>query len=89
VWIWGQLPFTLTAKDYEEVGAKLYVPGSPLSKIITQSLFAAYQGLYDTGTEDSFKYSGAQLPREYLDKLRGWISGWPRKEIRAGGIGNN
>ena len=71
VWIWGQLPFTLTAKDYEEVGAKLYVPGSPLSKIITQSLFAAYQGLYDTGTEDSFKYSGAQLSREYLDKLRG------------------
>jgi 2-methylisocitrate lyase-like PEP mutase family enzyme len=69
VLIWGMGPFEFTAKDYEEIGAKLWVPAAPIAAI-TKALFDAYQGLYDTGTLKSYAPPG--IPdRSYLDKLWG------------------
>ena len=69
VLIWGMGPSDFTEKDYEDIGAKLWVPAPPMAAI-TKSLFDAYQGLYDTGTLKSFSPPGAP-DRPYLDKLRG------------------
>jgi 2-methylisocitrate lyase-like PEP mutase family enzyme len=69
VLIWGMGPFEFTAKDYEDIGAKLWVPAAPIAAI-TKALFDAYQGLYDTGTLKSYAPPG--IPdRSYLDKLWG------------------
>ena len=69
VLIWGMGPPDFTAKDYEEIGAKLWVPAPPMAAI-TKSLFDSYRGLYDTGTLESFNPPGAP-DRPYLDQLRG------------------
>ncbi len=69
VLIWGMGPFDFTAKDYEEIGAKLWVPAAPIAAV-TKALFDAYQGLYDTGTLKSYAPPGAP-DRAFLDKLWG------------------
>jgi len=69
VFIWGSGPSSFIAKDYEEIGAKLWVPGNPIP-VISQTLINLYKGLYDTGTLDTFSPSG--LPnRAYFNKLEG------------------
>jgi 2-methylisocitrate lyase-like PEP mutase family enzyme len=67
VLIWGMGPFDFTAKDYEEVGAKMWVPGPPNGQI-TKLVIDLYKGLYDTG--ESYPPSIGPV-RQYLDKLRG------------------
>jgi 2-methylisocitrate lyase-like PEP mutase family enzyme len=69
VLIWGMGPSDFAAKDYEEIGAKLWVPAAPIAAI-TKALFEAYQGLYDTGTLKSYAPQGAPN-RSYLDNLWG------------------
>ena len=78
VWIWGMgPPYDLTAKDYEEIGAKLFVPGNPLPPV-TKTLIDMYKGLYDTGTEKSFHPS--DLPDDaYLNEL-GRLGFWEKLE---------
>jgi methylisocitrate lyase len=69
VFIWGSGPSSFIAKDYEEIGAKLWVPGNPIP-VISQTLINLYKGLYDTGTLDTFSPPG--LPsRAYFNKLEG------------------
>jgi hypothetical protein len=68
VWIWGSGPEEFTTKDYEDIGAKLWVPGNPLPGV-AKALIDMYQGLYDTGSTKSFFPAG--LPdNAYLNKLR-------------------
>jgi 2-methylisocitrate lyase-like PEP mutase family enzyme len=70
VLIWGTGgPSDFSAKDYEEVGAKLMVPGNPIP-VVCKILIELYKGLYDTGTLDGFSPPG--LPgRDYFNKLEG------------------
>ena len=68
VWIWGSGPEEFTAKDYEDIGAKLWVPGNPLpgvAKVLTDM----YKGLYDTGSTKSF-FPPGMPSSDYLNKLR-------------------
>ena len=53
VWIWGSGPEEFTVKDYEDVGAKMWVPGNPLPGV-SKVLIDMYKGLYDTGSTKSF-----------------------------------
>lgn len=69
VWIWGTGPDNFTAKDYEEIGAKLWVPGNPIP-VVSQTLIDLYRGLKDTGTLKGFSPPG--LPgRSYFNKIEG------------------
>jgi methylisocitrate lyase len=68
VWIWGSGPEEFTAKDYEDIGAKLWVPGNPLPGV-AKVLIDMYKGLYNTGSTKSFFLEG--MPADtYLNKLR-------------------
>jgi methylisocitrate lyase len=68
VWIWGSGPEEFTTKDYEDIGAKLWVPGNPLPGV-AKALIDMYKGLYDTGSTKS--YFPAGMPDiAYLNKLR-------------------
>jgi methylisocitrate lyase len=68
VWIWGSGPEEFTAKDYEDVGAKMWVPGNPLPGI-AKVLIDMYKGLYEKGSTKSFFLEG--MPADaYLNKLR-------------------
>ena len=69
VMIWGMGPFDFTAKDYEDIGAKLWVPGPP-NGAVTKLVLDFYQGLHDTGTLKGYPPAVGQY-RQYLDKLRG------------------
>ncbi len=75
--IWGMGPFDFTAKDYEDVGAKMWVPG-PQTGVVSKALFDAFQELYDKGTvqasvqetNDFFTLSGldfwTELEKKYV-----------------------
>ena len=68
VWIWGSGPEEFTTKDYEDVGAKLWVPGNPLPGI-AGTLINMYKGLYETGSTKSFFLK--DMPADaYLNHLR-------------------
>ena len=68
VWIWGSGPEEFTAKDYEDIGAKMWVPGNPLPGV-SKLLIDMYKGLYDTGSTRSFFPPG--IPEaSYLNNLR-------------------
>jgi len=69
VLIWGVGPLSFTAKDYEYIGAKLWVPGNPIP-VVSQTLINLYKGLRDTGTLDGFSPPGLP-PRSYFNKLEG------------------
>jgi methylisocitrate lyase len=69
VLIWGVGPTSFTAKDYEDIGAKLWVPGNPIP-VVSQTLINLYKGLRDTGTLDGFSPPGLP-PRSYFNKLEG------------------
>ena len=69
VWIWGSGPEDFVAKDYEEIGAKLWVPGNPIP-VVSQTLIDLYRSLKDTGTLKSFSPPGLP-PRSYFNKLEG------------------
>ena len=68
VWIWGSGPEEFTTKDYEDVGAKIWVPGNPLPGV-AMTLLNMYKGLYDTGSTKSFFPEGRPADA-YLNKLR-------------------
>ncbi len=67
--IWGMGPFEFTAKDYEDVGAKLWVPGPP-NPVVTQMVLELYKGLHDTGTLKGYSPPTGPI-RQYQDKLNG------------------
>jgi methylisocitrate lyase len=69
VLIWGSGPTFFMAKDYEEIGAKLWVPGNPIP-VVSKTLIDLYKGLRDTGTLDRFSPPGLP-PRSYFYKLEG------------------
>ena len=48
VWIWGMGPHTSTAKDYEEVGAKLWVTGR-VTSVVSRALIDFYAKFRETG----------------------------------------
>jgi methylisocitrate lyase len=49
VMIWGMGPHGFTAKDCEEIGAKMWVPRYSPRSAVVDALFGVYQQLYDTG----------------------------------------
>ena len=67
-WIWGSGPEEFTAKDYEDVDAKMWVPGNPLPGV-AKTLIEMYKGLYDTGSTKSF-FPNGMPDNAYLNKLR-------------------
>jgi hypothetical protein len=68
VWIWGSGPEEFTTKDYEDIGAKMWVPGNPLPGI-AKVLIGMYKGLYENGSTKSFFLE--DMPADaYLNKLR-------------------
>lgn len=68
VWIWGSGPEEFTAKDYADIGAKLWVPGNPLPGV-AKVLIDMYKGLFETGSTKSFSPPGMPTG-DYLNKLR-------------------
>jgi len=48
VWIWGMGPHTSTAKDYEDVGAKLWVTGR-ITNIVSNAIIDFYAKFKETG----------------------------------------
>ena len=83
VLIWGMGPFEFTAKDYEDIGAKMWVPVPPTGSV-TKLVLELYQGLHDTGTLKGYTPSAGPY-RQYLDKLKG-LEFWTeleRKYVRG------
>lgn len=77
VMIWGMGPSGFTAKDYEDVGAKLWVPKDPPTIAVEKALFDMYQEVYDTGN-----YTSQGTPSKgYSNKLRG-LEFWRELEKR-------
>jgi methylisocitrate lyase len=72
VLIWGQGPDTFVAKDYEEIGAKLWVPGR-FTEFIEEAVLDSYQRFYDTGLQPIYTFSspGKKLSSNRLRKLKG------------------
>jgi len=75
--IWGTGPDTFTAEDYEEMGAKLWVPGNPIP-IVSKVLIDLYRGLYDTRTLKGFSPHGAPS-NDDLFKIEG-VNFWNELE---------
>ena len=73
VLIWGMGPDEFTAKDYEDVGAKLWVAGSA-GILVTKAVLDFYQKFHDTGiipSEDLAKGPSADRLRK-LEGLGFW-----------------
>ena len=67
IW-WGMGPRGITAKDCEEIGAKIWVPYDPPTDAVKKALFDVYQEVYDTG--NYIPPRGTPV-RDYSNKLRG------------------
>ena len=82
VMIWGMGPFYFGAKDYVEVGAKLWVPEPPNS-VVAKTAIEFYKGIHDTGVIKGYLpqaiSSGDSLEKQKLDKLRG-LAFWKELE---------
>jgi 2-methylisocitrate lyase-like PEP mutase family enzyme len=83
VLIWGMGPNNFTAKDYEDVGAKLWVSGNPIPSV-AESVLDLYQRFHDTGALPAKTFStqpGKGSSRDSLQKLRG-LDFWVQVEKR-------
>ena len=73
VMIWAMGPDDFTAKDCEDVGAKIWVPNQTPTIVVKNALFDMYQEIYDSGNYNPAK----GLPnRDYAKKFKGlefWI----------------
>jgi methylisocitrate lyase len=66
--IWGMGPPGFTAKDCEEIGAKMWVPKYSPRSAVVQALAGVYQEVYDTG---DYKPQPGTLGAEISKKMRG------------------
>jgi hypothetical protein len=62
-------PHDFSAKDYEEIGAKMWVPGPPNSAV-AKWVIELYKNLYETGTLEGYPAPGGPY-WQYLNTLRG------------------
>ena len=67
VLIWGVGPNNFTIKDYDEVGAKIYVPFALPIVAVKETLFEVYQDLFDKG----FYIRDVKRNGAYSNKIRG------------------
>ena len=67
--IWAMGPHDFSAKDYEEIGAKMWVPGPPNSAV-AKYVIELYKGLYEKGTLEGYPAPGGPY-WQYLNTLRG------------------
>jgi methylisocitrate lyase len=72
VLIWAYGPHNFTAKDYEDVGAKFWVPGR-ITFVAAEALLNFYQRIHDTGEFPVYTFAPAPegLGGDNLQKLRG------------------
>lgn len=73
VLIWGMGPHHFTTKDYEEIGAKMWVTGR-VNFVVAEAVLDFYQRFHDTGTLPIHTFSskpGKGPGADYLQKLRG------------------
>jgi len=73
VMIWGMGPDDLTAKDYQDIGTKIWVNGR-IDFIVAEAALDFYQKFHDTGTlpPQTFTAQPGKGPAaDYLQKLRG------------------
>ena len=71
VWIWGMGPHTFTAKDYEDIGAKMWVTGR-VNFVVAEAVLNFYQNFHDTGALPLHTFSskpGKGPARDKLEKL--------------------
>ena len=82
VWVWGMGPHTFTAKDYADVGAKLWVTGR-VTSIAAKALIDFYQKFHETGVFpiEAFAAAPEGPAGDYLQKLRG-LGFWSEVEKR-------
>ena len=82
VWIWGMGPYTFTAKDYEDVGVKLWVPGR-VTFVTAKALIDFYSKFHETGVfpVEVFATAPEGPAGAYLQKLRG-LDFWSEVEKR-------
>jgi len=83
VLIWGMGPADFTAKDYEDIGAKMWVTGNS-NIVAAEAVLDFYQGFYDTGViriQTFQSYRGKGPSGEYLRKLKG-LDFWGEVEKR-------
>jgi 2-methylisocitrate lyase-like PEP mutase family enzyme len=66
--IWGMGPPGFTAKDCEEIGAKMWVPKYSPRSAVVQALAGVYQEVYDTG---DYQPKPGTLGAEISKKMRG------------------
>ena len=68
--IWGMGPGNFTAKDYEDIGAKLWVTGQP-NGAAAQALLDLYRTMHDKRIIPGIPFTPAGPAGERLNKLRG------------------
>jgi hypothetical protein len=67
--IWGMGPHDFSAKDFEDIGAKMWVPGPPNSAV-AKWVIELYKNLYEKGTLEGYPAPGGPY-WQYLNTLRG------------------
>jgi 2-methylisocitrate lyase-like PEP mutase family enzyme len=82
VLIWGMGPHTFTAKDYADVGAKLWVTGR-VTSVTAKALIDFYRKFHETGVFplDAVAPAPEGPAGDYLQKLRG-LDFWSEVEKR-------
>jgi 2-methylisocitrate lyase-like PEP mutase family enzyme len=82
VWIWGMGPYTFTAEDYVDVGAKLWVTGR-VASVVSKALIDFYTKFHETGVFplDSFDLAPPGPAGDKLQELRG-LDEWGEVEKR-------
>jgi 2-methylisocitrate lyase-like PEP mutase family enzyme len=68
VLIWGMGPAGFSARDCEDVGAKMWVPKNSPRSAVVQALWGVYQELYDTG---DYTPHTTKETSEFTRKMRG------------------
>jgi methylisocitrate lyase len=78
VWIFGiGPPYDFSAKDYREMGAKLFASANPLPPV-AKTLIDMYKSFYNTGSQESFSPPGIPS-NEILNKV-GKLEFWNELE---------
>ena len=73
VMIWGMGPDDFSAKDYEEIGTKVWANGR-IDFVVAEAALDFYQKFHDTGTVPAATFTsqpGKGPSADYLRKLRG------------------
>jgi 2,3-dimethylmalate lyase len=72
IW-WGMEPHGFTAKDCEEIGAKVWVPYTPPTDAVKKALFGVYREVYQAGNNSHDKKTLIRDSSSSLVGLEFWL----------------